>query len=55
MKIDFRVSPDTIVWIIIFILILGNIISFRAGYKQGEMDEKIGWLEDQQLKEIENE
>lgn len=47
---DFEVSGDTIIWILMMILLLGNFLSYKMGYKDGIQDEKIGWLEDQELK-----
>ncbi len=51
---DFRISPDTIVWIVISILFVGNILSYKLGYKDGINDEKMGWLEDMELERRED-
>ncbi len=47
---DFKVTPDTIIYILFSMLLLFILVSYKIGYKHGIMDEKIGWLEDKELK-----
>ncbi len=46
---DYKIRPDTVVQILVMILILGVLMAYKIGYKQGMTDEKILWLETKEL------
>ena len=48
---NFKVSGDAIFYALILILCVLIWCSNKISYRLGVMDEKIGWLEDQHLKE----
>lgn len=52
---DLKISGDTLYWSIILILLLGIVISYQLGYKAGVTDEKVSWLEQQELERKDNE